>query len=262
VTHSERSVRSPIPLRGSGGALTRDLFVRRSVLLPAIVVASGTAAFVLLADAASENDGPTTLDPHISHTVVQDRSTVGTAVARLFTFLGSEPVVSVVTLLIIILLLERRRLSGAVALAVAMAGSATLTVGIKLAVGRPRPDAALRLGPVDHSYAFPSGHTLNSAVLLAMIAVLVVPLWARRPVRLAAWSVLAVLAVGVGLSRIYLGYHWSTDVAGSWLLATDWVTLVIAGLHVFDRRHHPLPASRSSQQKSGSSVVGERSTPR
>ncbi|MFC5679118.1 phosphatase PAP2 family protein [Aeromicrobium endophyticum] len=216
--------------------------MRHRLLLPGVVVA-GTAAFLFLADAASENDGPTTMDPRIAHTVVQDRSSAGTTVARLLTFLGSEAVLSIATLLVVIWLLGRRRVPSAVAVGVAMAGSAALTVGAKLAVGRPRPDAGLRLGPADRSYSFPSGHTLNSTVLLAMVAVIVVPLIARRSTRLAAWSVVTVLAVGIGASRIYLGYHWFTDVAGSWALATVWVALVIGALPHIDsllRRSSPV----------------------
>ncbi len=208
----------------------------RILLLPSVFVAGGTAAFLGLADAASENDGPATVDPRIAHVVVQDRSSVGTAIARLLTLLGSEAVLSIATLLIVIWLLERRHLHSAVTVGLAMAGSAALTVGAKLAVGRPRPEAALRLGPADRSYSFPSGHTLNSAVLLAMVAVLVVPLLARRPARVAVWSALMVVALGIGLSRVYLGYHWLTDVVGSWILAAAWVTLV-ATVHGVVVRH-------------------------
>ncbi len=204
--------------------------MHRCLLLPGAVVATGAAAFFFLADAASENDGPTTIDPRIAHAVLQDRSSTGTSIARLLTFVGSEGVLSIATLLVVIWLLGRRRVSSAVAVGVAMAGSAALTVGAKLWVGRLRPEAVLRLGPRDESYSFPSGHTLNSSVLLAMVAILIVPIVTRWSVRLATWSVLTLLAVGIGLSRVYLGYHWFTDVAGSWVLATVWVTIVIGGL--------------------------------
>jgi undecaprenyl-diphosphatase len=233
--------------------------VRHRLLLPA-VVAGGTVAFLFLADAASEDDGPTAVDPRIAHTVLEDRSSAGTAVARLLTFLGSEAVLSIVTLMVVIWLLERRRVSGAVAVGVAMAGSAALTVGAKLAVARPRPGAGLRVGPVDRSYSFPSGHTLNSTVLLAMVAVIVVPLVARRSARLAAWSVVTVLVAGVGLSRVYLGYHWFTDVAGSWVLATAWVALVVESLPIIERllrRSAPgCPSGKHLSQSGGGQVSG------
>jgi undecaprenyl-diphosphatase len=184
------------------------------------------AAVVLLAEAAARGNGVTRVDPRVAGEVVHDRAPVLTTLAHLLTFLGSEVVVGVLGISLMLGFLARRRVLQAAAVAVAMAGSVTWIVVLKALVGRARPGAVDRLGPVDHSYSFPSGHTLDSAVLLGLVLVLLVPLIGRAPYRWLAGLAAVVLAVAIGLSRLYLGYHWATDVTASWLLAFAWLTLV------------------------------------
>lgn len=99
--------------------------------------------------------------------------------------------------------------------------------GMKAAVGRERP---VWPDPVDsaHYAAFPSGHALTATVALGLV------LWLlhREGVSPALWrtavAVAAVSVVGVGLTRIWLGVHWTSDVLGGWLLGAMIVALAIA----------------------------------
>ncbi len=207
-------------------------------------VVVGATAFGVLADAASEGDGVTRIDPHIAEVAVHDRTGGMTGGAHLLTALGSEVAVSALALFAVLFLLERRQIMRAAAIAIAMAGSAAMTLGIKMAVSRDRPGGAIRLGPQDSTYSFPSGHTLNSAVLLGMVAVLIVPFLTRRSWRVAAVVGVVVASLGIGASRVYLGYHWATDVLASWALASAWVAAVILALGVVQ---HVLQRSGGSQ---------------
>lgn len=187
--------------------------------------AAATAAVVALADAAREHDGPAVLDPRLAADIDRARSGPLNLLAHLLTFLGSEVVVGAAAVVLMLVLLRRRWYAEAAALGIGMLGSAVMIIGIKHLVMRPRPPAADRLGPVDHSFSFPSGHTLNSAVFLGLV-VLTVGWWLPRGQRAVAIAAVVLLGFGVGLSRLYLGYHWGTDVLASWLLAGAWIACV------------------------------------
>ena len=109
-------------------------------------------------------------DPEFTADAVSSRTPVLTALARTLTFIGDVPVL--VTLMLIAALLLWRWTRGLRApglLLFAMAGSAALTYGVKALVERKRPGIPFVLGPVDNSFAFPSGHTLNSTVFFVTL---------------------------------------------------------------------------------------------
>jgi undecaprenyl-diphosphatase len=190
-----------------------------------LVGALAAAGVVALADAAGEHDGPSRLDPVTAADVLRMRTPALTELAHGLTFLGSEVVVGCLAVLTLLTLLARRRLTHAATFAVAIGGSAFLTVAVKLLVARPRPGAADRLGALDTTYSFPSGHTLNSTVFLALVVWLLWPA-AKQAGRIALVTAAIVMAVGVAASRVYLGYHWLTDVVASGLVALAWLSLV------------------------------------
>lgn len=211
--------------------------------IPALTLAVAAVAFTSLADSAAEGDGLARLDPSLTTDIVHGRTSILTAAARTLTFAGSEVVVGILALGLVIVLLERRGPRPAIIATIAMGVSAALTVGVKLAVGRPRPGAVDRLGPFDSTYSFPSGHTLNSAVLLGVTCLLLVPVLRRRSLRIVVDGGALVLAAGVGASRVYLGYHWATDVLASWAIAAALLSIVL----VADRVSSPAEQSGGGQ---------------
>lgn len=206
----------------------------RNLLAPTTLTVGVVAAVVVLADSAREHDGiSASVDPRVAADALDVRTGLLTQLARLLTLLGSEIVVGALALLLMITVLQRRGPFLAGCAAVVMAASAGLTVGLKVAVERIRPGEANRLGPLDPSYSFPSGHTLNSAVFLGLVVILLVPLIPYRAWRIGAAGVAALLAFGIGLSRLYLGYHWATDVVASWLIAIALLTIVRFAMSVW-----------------------------
>ncbi|PZR64419.1 MAG: acid phosphatase [Chloroflexi bacterium] len=147
---------------------------------------------------------------------------------RLITEAGSTLVVTVLTLLLGVALLARRHIALALLAVGTVGASALLASGlIKNIVARARPDVIHALAAV-RGFSFPSGHATLSATLYGVVAVLI---WRTRwPLRLrvAAITALGVLVVLVGLSRIYLGVHYPSDVLAGWLLGTAMVSLFTA----------------------------------
>jgi undecaprenyl-diphosphatase len=110
-------------------------------------------------------------------------------------------------------------------------GSAVQQV-LKAAVGRDRPWWP---DPVDsaHFAAFPSGHAMTAAVTCGLALWLMARFGVGRGPRTAVLAVGAVSVLGVGLTRVYLGVHWASDVLGGWLLG---VCLVALAVLAYERR--------------------------
>ncbi|MCB2412579.1 phosphatase PAP2 family protein [Demequina sp. TTPB684] len=122
-------------------------------------------------------------------------------------------------------------------LAAAMVMSTVVAMTVKMLVARPRPADDLQVIPgLETSYSFPSGHTTGATTLVLVTAYL---LWRRRRGRrsLAAWGLVSVVIVLiVGGSRLYLGYHFVTDVLAGACLGLVTLGLVVAASRWLDLR--------------------------
>ena len=145
------------------------------------------------------------------------------SVMNTLTDIGSSLVITPVFVVVVAVLLLRHRYGGALFLAVASGGALVLNGTMKLLFERPRPQ--LPWAHVLPDYSFPSGHTMNGVVFYIALALI---LWsvAGRRIGVTALVVAVVLALGIGVSRIYLGYHYLTDVAGGLLAGIAWLLVV------------------------------------
>lgn len=180
----------------------------------------GLLAFVLLTWWIHHIDGPTGLDEAVLATTVRVRTTPLTIVATAVTGLGSTVGVIIAGFLAALLLLWRtRRLLLPLILTIAVVETAAVVFLTKELIARDRPPTEWLIGAPAGDPAFPSGHTTNGSVVYVLSAIYLATTLAHRWSRalLVASGVLTGLAIG--LSRVYLGYHWATDVLGGWLLA-------------------------------------------
>ncbi|HEX3423531.1 MAG TPA: phosphatase PAP2 family protein [Sphingomicrobium sp.] len=90
-------------------------------------------------------------------------------------------------------------------------------------IGRPRPDIDPHLVAVN-TPSFPSGHATSSMIFYLTVALALVPKGRLRPIAVAGALLLSFL---IGISRVMLGVHWSSDVIGGWSFGLFWVTLTL-----------------------------------
>ncbi|HWO41365.1 MAG TPA: phosphatase PAP2 family protein [Candidatus Eisenbacteria bacterium] len=143
---------------------------------------------------------------------------------RDITALGGKAVVSLMTAAVIGFLLLTGKPAAAVMVLVSVSGGALLSTLLKLGFDRPRPDLVAHLIAVE-SASFPSGHALLSAVTYLTLGALLARVVGQLRLKLYVLGVALVLTFLIGLSRIYLGVHWPTDVLAGWSAGAVWAVL-------------------------------------
>lgn len=197
-------------------APSRPVFVR-----PLCLAVLALIGFAVMTVQVLEANGPTSLDSSTATAVLDARGALLTVVAVALSALGSFPILAVAAVgAAIALLLRTRRFLPPLTLLITATETGCIVYLTKIIVGRERPPLADLVGTPAADGSFPSGHTTNSTVVYGLAALLLAPTISRIAVRRLLYASTALLAVGIGLSRIYLGYHWTTDVLAGWLLAT------------------------------------------
>lgn len=138
--------------------------------------------------------------------------------ALLASRLGGPLVMTVFGVLVALVLLVRRRRGEALFFVLGAGGAVALNLLIKLLIGRARPDLWVSLAP-EPGFSFPSGHAMGTAAVAASLAFLAWPTRWRWP----ALALGALFAFSVGISRMYLGVHFPSDVLAGWSAAVGWV---------------------------------------
>ncbi len=124
-----------------------------------------------------------------------------------------------------------------------VAGADVLILTLKYGFHRPRPAAFFGVDPT--SYSFPSGHSLASFCFYLVLAGLLSSRVRSTGLRIAIWIAASLLVAAIGLSRIYLGVHYPSDVIGGYLAAAVWVTTLLAADHMRGRRRTGTAAEKA-----------------
>jgi undecaprenyl-diphosphatase len=136
--------------------------------------------------------------------------------------LGGQTVLTLVVIFAVGLLLSFRRYRTAAFVVATALGGYLLSVGLKVLVDRQRPPGGLIQVSGN---SFPSGHSMLSAIIYLTLALIVSTVILRWRVRLYVIGSALVLVGLIGISRLYLGVHYLTDVAAGWLLGLAWAIL-------------------------------------
>lgn len=211
------------------------------VMLCLVVVSGGLWLFIELADEVTEGETHS-IDEQLLlalRTPADHSDPLGPGwveeMGRDFTALGS---VGVLTLMILgtlgYLLLSRHYRTALFTLVVAI-GGVLLTVFLKSGFNRPRPDLVPH-GMEVYSASFPSGHAMMSAIAYLTLAAILTQVVTRWRLKVYLLSMAVFLTVLVGISRVYLGVHWPSDVIAGWAVGGVWASACLLVAYWMQRR--------------------------
>ena len=161
---------------------------------------------------------------------------LGDKIFSIVSALGSPGAMAVVGAGEALLLLARRKWLVLAAWVAGFGGAGLLTVVLKNLIQRPRPAGAAEF-LFGTTYSFPSGHALGSLVGYGMLAYIIGSSWVEsRRARLRLAIATAVLVIAIGISRLYLGVHYFSDVVAGYAVGVLWLSVCISGLQVAQRR--------------------------
>jgi len=172
--------------------------------------------------------------------------------ANLASTFGSEVLVGLWVLLVSVLGFQRRW-SDAAGLAIVMLGASSFHLLLKLTLQRPPPEVSPGV-IVAQSFSFPSGHAAAAAALYGYLSILAWQRWHGWR-RYFIVLFMASLIVAVGLSRLFLGYHYLTDVIAGWIAGFLWADSVALSTALL-RRHQTRRDAESSTVEPLADVVG------
>jgi undecaprenyl-diphosphatase len=155
--------------------------------------------------------------------------------ARDFTGLGSVAVLVFVTLAAVVYLALLGRRGAALTMLLGVAGGPVLSSVLKFACERPRPDLVPH-GAFVSSWSFPSGHSTMSAVVYLTLGALLARVRVKRRLKFYVLALAILLTVLVGVTRVYLGVHWPSDVLAGWCVGAAWAMLCWLAMLWLQRR--------------------------
>jgi undecaprenyl-diphosphatase len=193
------------------------------------IVAAGWLFGAVLEDAMTGN-GIGSIDAIAVTYLAEHRTAWLTSLMRGITAFGGSAVALPLVILAGGLAASRtHRWQNLAAAVVTALGANLLSRLVKVLVHRPRPPVALAEVHPDQ-YAFPSGHAITAVVAYGTIAYLACRALPRWRSRVAVWTGAAAIMALVGMSRVYLGAHWPSDVVGGWALGALWLGLAYTAI--------------------------------
>ena len=207
--------------------------IQRLGLAWIVGLGSAVAAIVFLAWLAGEViEGDTRhFDDWAATNLHNHASPILTSLMTGITLLGATRVLIGVGAIVVTAFLFAQWRREAVLFLVTMGGAALLNRVLKLSFQRQRPQPYFDI-VAPSSYSFPSGHALLSFCFYGAIAIIVAAHLKRHSQRMIVWTVAAVLVLLVGISRIYLGVHYASDVIAGFTAAFIWLVAVNFAQHV------------------------------
>jgi membrane-associated phospholipid phosphatase len=199
-------------------------FLSLSLMLGLAAAISALLFFAWLSDEVLEGE-TRHFDDATRAAVHQLASPALTTAMRGISFLGSTIFLTIATIVVVYWFHFRNCRREAVLFVITMVGASLLNTTLKLAFKRPRPVPFFNLSAPE-SYSFPSGHSLASCCFFGALAAILTARLKSKSVRSAVWVLATTMFLLIGLSRIYLGVHYTTDVIAGFAGAMIWIMVV------------------------------------
>jgi undecaprenyl-diphosphatase len=190
------------------------------------LLAFGVLATVALRPGVDAFDRSVTTQVHSAAGPTMD------AAMHALTSLGSSVLLTALVGLVALVLLLRRAHADAALLVTALVGTLALNEALKVFFARPRP--ALDWAEFATGLSFPSGHAMNSFVVYVVLGLLILR-WRGVRMGVAALTLALVVAALVGISRVYLGVHWATDVTAGAVAGAIYLLVLVPAWEVLRR---------------------------
>jgi undecaprenyl-diphosphatase len=156
---------------------------------------------------------------------------------RDFTALGGVAVLTLTTLVVSLFFLLLRKWKSMLYVLLTVGGGIVISGIAKEFFDRPRPELVPH-GSLVHTASFPSGHSMMAAVTFLTLGVLIARIQSKRVLKIFVMVVAVTLTLFVGISRVYLGVHWPTDVAAGWLAGGAWSMICLIAARSLARKGH------------------------
>lgn len=221
-----RSVRSKL------NSENEDLPYYVTILIAALLCIVAINAFVELTDELAENE-LTSVDKFVSELIIGFRTDTLTSYFTFVTHLGDRHAYAGFTLLLAMYyVLKHRRWKFVLQTTLVLLLASLSNVVLKRVVNRARP--SLEHLVTVNTLSYPSGHAMSAMAFYGFLIYLCVRYRMRHRVRIVFISILVLLIVSIGMSRIYLGVHYPSDVAAGFIGGLIWVAFCAVVFNVFD----------------------------
>lgn len=152
---------------------------------------------------------------------------------HVFTFLGSTLFIIILTIFFFILFLILKKKNYAFIVALVIILSTVMNNVVKLIIRRARPQVLQLV--TEKSFSFPSGHTMAAVSLYGILLYLLIKSNVNKKIKIFLSIILGIIPVLVGISRIYLGAHFTSDIMGGALLS---LTLLMIEIEIINRKNY------------------------
>ena len=214
-----------------GWSWSPPAYLTTHLVLGLLVSIAGLWLFASLAEGVVEHEPVTRLDVAVDDALHAHTTAIGVRLARVLSDIGSPTAMTVLMVVVAIVLWTRRERALFATWIAAFGGGAILDQLLKVLFHRPRPTFAAPI-IIAHGFSFPSGHAMGSLVGFGVLAYLALRLAHSHGQRLTIITIAIAFIVAIGLSRLYLGVHYLSDVVAGYAAGIVWLGACLSGAEI------------------------------